>query len=54
VLQLAGGDDLLDACAKAKVPPLIGGGVEAIKAKVMEARKMEPQLSSLFTSWKWS
>jgi hypothetical protein len=29
----------------------IGGDVEAIKAKEMEARKMEPQLSSLPTSW---
>jgi hypothetical protein len=32
----------------------IGGDVEAIKAKEMEARKMEPQLSSLPTSWSWS
>jgi hypothetical protein len=45
---------LLDACAKAKVPPPIGGDVEAIKAKEMEARKMEPQLSLLSTSWNWS
>jgi hypothetical protein len=29
----------------------IGGDVEAIKAKEMEVRKMEPQLSSLPTSW---
>jgi hypothetical protein len=28
----------------------VGGDVEAIKAKEMEARKMEPQLSSLPTS----
>jgi hypothetical protein len=32
----------------------IGGDAEIIKAKEMEARKMEPQLSSLPTSWSWS
>jgi hypothetical protein len=32
----------------------IGGDAEAIKAKEMEARKMELQLSSLPTSWSWS
>ena len=33
---------------------IIGGGVEGIKAKEMEARNMEPQLSSPSTSWSWS
>jgi hypothetical protein len=33
---------------------IVGGNIEAIKAKDMEARKMEPQLSSLSTSWRWS
>jgi hypothetical protein len=30
---------------------IVGGNVETIKAKEMGAQKMEPQLSSLSTSW---